>query len=173
MVSKEAYITAVLNRKVSPEWFETCQVNRGYEIIYQGDKTDYLYIVREGRVHQLCNRLLLRTIKDGKIFGLGALVEASDCQFEAANDCMLYRIKKKTFFIHLDTMEMRASGLMQRRWVCEQLRLVKFMDDTTGLKFKRESKIKKQPYNVCHVNSKPPPRKLSITSENIKGVDYL
>ena len=78
-------------------------------------------------------------------------------------------------------MEMRASGLMERRWVCEQLRLVQCMDDKTSLKFKsevrNESKMvmlhtEEEP-KVCMKNSRPPARKLAITNLNKHGLDYL
>jgi hypothetical protein len=72
MLSKQAFIQATLNRPVKSHWFDTCHAPKDSVIISQGVPLDYLYILREGRIHQtidveglgLAGRWLhLRTIK--------------------------------------------------------------------------------------------------------------
>ena len=120
-------------------------------IISQGAPLDYLYIIREGRIHQAVDTdglalpgrwLKLRTIKSASVVGEGVLSEPSDTQYIAATDCMLYRIPKETFITHLDCNEVRARSLMLKRWVSKQLQLIQFMDDMTGLRFFNENKIR-------------------------------
>ena len=53
MSSKQAYITALLNRRVDPQLFETVTAPKGCVIITQGTQNEYLYILREGRIHLL------------------------------------------------------------------------------------------------------------------------
>jgi len=74
MLSKQQYLTATFNRPVQSHWFDTCHALKDSVIISQGAPLDYLYIIREGRVHQAVDTdgmglegrfLYLRGIKRG------------------------------------------------------------------------------------------------------------
>jgi CRP-like cAMP-binding protein len=128
MLSKQAFIIATLNRPIEGHWFDTCHAKKDSVIISQGAPLDYLYILREGRIHQAVDTdglalpgrwLKLRTIKSASMVGEGVLSEPSDTQFTAATDCMLYRIPKETFITHLDCNQVRARSLMLNKWVSE------------------------------------------------------
>jgi len=53
------------------------------------------------------------------MFGEGFSGEESVCRFEAVTDCLLYSVKKTTYFSHLGAMEVLARAVMLKHWVRE------------------------------------------------------
>ena len=71
----QKYLTAVFRRPIAQEWFEVCYAPKGCVI---GNEQGYLYVLREGRVHQVVDTaalelpgrwLKIATLREGQIFG--------------------------------------------------------------------------------------------------------
>jgi len=114
------------------------------------------------------------------MFGEGGLNEPSAIRFEAATDCLLYRIEKTTFFSHLGATEVLARAVMLKQWVREQLKLISFMTDVTGLRFSKKNGTPTQQMIAeedegfqKNLRKKSYARRLERSDANLGGIKYL